>query len=123
MQPKKQVGATVNGMRIEMTGIGWSSHGPPYAEISLSFPGANLRGWRVTPIRVIDDQGREAPSGKFEPTHLDVDLDKPTMVFVKLPFEVHKPMKTVDVTIAVQKTRFVEFLASPTWPEPVGGGR
>ncbi|MGV3722922.1 MAG: hypothetical protein ACO1SX_18645 [Actinomycetota bacterium] len=116
MQPKDQRVAIVNGMRVEMTGVRWSSHGPPYAEIGLGFPGAKPRGWRVTPIRVVDDQGREAPSGRYEPTLLDLSHDQLPTVLVELPFEIRKPMKTVDVTIAVQKTRYVEFMASPTRP-------
>lgn len=106
---------TANGMSLACRGISWSSMGPPYAEVKLELKGKPLAGTRVTVLKAIDDSGRALPlDGEWR--IIDFNRSGTPLVRYELPLTIRKPMKTVDLTVAVQRTRFVEFQASPTRP-------
>jgi hypothetical protein len=107
--------ARVNGVEVECSGVSWTSHGPPYAAASVMLPGRRLAGTRVTLVKAVDDSGRPLPLIEI-PTIREFNWDNLQRVDFLLPFEIKKPMKSVDLTFAVHHTRSIEFLASPTRP-------
>lgn len=106
---------TANGMSLVCRGIGWSSMGPPYAQVRLELKGKPLAGTRVTVLKAIDDSGR-ALNLDGEWRIIDFNRSGTPLVMYELPLTIRKPMKTVDLTVAVQRTKFIEFQASPTRP-------
>jgi hypothetical protein len=106
---------SANGSALACRGIAWSSMGPPYAELKLDLLGKPLAGTRITLLKAVDDAGRTVPLTGAPSIHDFTALDQP-LVRYELPLTIRKPMKAVDLTVAVQRTRFVEFQASPTRP-------
>lgn len=106
---------TANGMSLECRGISWDSMGPPYAEVTLELQGQPLAGTRVTLLKAVDDSGRAVPL-EGESRINDFGSSGTPLVAYELPLAIRKPTKSVDLTLAVQRTRFVEFQASPTRP-------
>lgn len=110
------VTGNVQGVSVACFGIRWSTLGPPYAEAVVELQGVQRSGLRATLVKATDDSGRDVlvPEGK---SRIDELLQAyALMVGHEFPLLIRKPMKTVDLTFAVQRTRFVEFQATPTRP-------
>lgn len=117
VEAEAPVGGTVNGIPLACRGLRWSSMGPPYAEAVVDLRMERLSGYRATLVKATDDSGRDVPLPEGE-SRINEFLQMSTpMVQFDLPLLIRKPMKTVDLTFAVQRTRFVEFQATPTRPK------
>jgi hypothetical protein len=105
----------VDGLPLNLWGIRWSSLGPPYAEVKLDLKTKSLSGRRITLLKAVDDTGCLLPQ-EDGTRAIDFSSLGTPLVRYELPLTIRKRMKTVDLTVAVQRTRFVEFQASPTRP-------
>jgi hypothetical protein len=110
------VSGIVNGVPLACRGLRWSSLGPPYAEAVVDLRIDRLPGYRATLVKATDDSGRDVPLPEGESRINEFSQLSTPMVQFDLPLLIRKPMKTVDLTFAVQRTRSVTFQATPTQP-------
>jgi hypothetical protein len=87
--------------------------------LRVGLPGRPLAGTRVTLLTVRNDAGRGSPLKEEDESIEEVNSTDRQSVKFGIPLKVPEHSKWVDVTLAVQRTRTVEFLASPTRPPQI----
>ena len=107
--------AARHGAAVQLLGIGSPGHSifgwiayPGHVPMAYVQAPSSLAGFRVSLVRAIDDRGREAPpirSGFWM-------NDKRTQY--SLPLHIPPGAKRVDLTFAVSRSRFVEFIVKPS---------
>lgn len=104
-----------NGMTLNCRGMRWGPLGPPYAEVTMELKGQPRAGTRITILKAVDASGRTVPLVSGSEVD-EFNWLEPPAVWHRLRLAIQRPTKTVDLTVAVQRTKFIEFQASPTRP-------
>jgi hypothetical protein len=67
-------------------------------------------------VRAVDEEGRELALPDLLPQLHYFPFESHNGTMFELPLKITRRMETLDLTLALQKTRTVEFLAVPERP-------
>jgi hypothetical protein len=114
--PSRPFERRLDGGMLTVSSIRWDSMGPPYAEVDMELEAIDIPDLWISLVRAVDDRGRAISLPRTPETFSYFGWTSPIQTQFRLPLLITKQTRTVDLTLAVQRTRFVELLATPNRP-------